>query len=548
MTDNLPILSETRINEIAAANEVFQYHPGALVEFARDLEAAVLRELDSRQGNLPILPPLPEPDYAPSLYPVRPKEYSYTADKMRAYAEAAVLQALQQPGWVMVPVEPTEDMLSALDMTHSCEPADQYRAMLAARPAQPSDELGAPIDMVLHCPKCGLQHIDAPEKASEAQPVLYADAWTNPPHRSHKCHGCGHIWRPADVPTNGVAAVKTKGKDDSPIAQDLGACPQAGTACSAPAADAASTAPAGAEDTARIDWLEQLDDRFYNLDRISAVKGSGFACREREGWTKSLREAIDAARGATVGPPHKHSGDTALAVGNLIYALDCWKATSPKTAPPAWKALVQACAEMVRADARGIEPYGREPAGPRAKPEEPGDGAASTRPNESAVVSPAQPLAAWEDPRVQAAYQVLCDDEPPPNPAEHWEGYSARRIVAEIDRLSAAQPRSEADERAAQWAPIPPKFNAWWDSGAVSKDNPYREDAAAFWAFEGWRAALSASQPAQAGDVLTDALRRLWPAIEKGMRELVFTADRAGEIAADMQAIRAALTQEGSTK
>ena len=41
-----------------------------------------------------------------------------------------------------------------------------------------------------------------------------------PAHRSHLCRpedgGCGHIWRPADVPTNGVAAVKTKGKADSP--------------------------------------------------------------------------------------------------------------------------------------------------------------------------------------------------------------------------------------------------------------------------------------------------------------------------------------------
>ena len=86
----------------------------------------------------------------------------------------------------------------------------QARAALAAV-AQP-----ASIDMVLHCPKCGMQHVDAPEKASEREPVLYADAWTNPPHRSHLCHGCGHIWRPADVPTNGVQAVKTTGKADSP--------------------------------------------------------------------------------------------------------------------------------------------------------------------------------------------------------------------------------------------------------------------------------------------------------------------------------------------
>lgn len=99
--------------------------------------------------------------------------------------------------------------------------------------AQPSE----PIDMVLHCPACGEQHIDAPDEVP-GQPILKSASttehphkmmqvgtytaqgeWTNPPHRSHLCHGCGHIWRPADVPTNGVSAAKTKGKADSPVAQ-----------------------------------------------------------------------------------------------------------------------------------------------------------------------------------------------------------------------------------------------------------------------------------------------------------------------------------------
>jgi hypothetical protein len=95
-----------------------------------------------------------------------------------------------------------------------------------------------PIDMVLHCPACGMQHIDAPESPPKTRPgdstgAMAAawfgteaagavsrvfDRWDNPPHRSHKCHGCGHIWRPADVATNGVAGIKTKGKADSPIA------------------------------------------------------------------------------------------------------------------------------------------------------------------------------------------------------------------------------------------------------------------------------------------------------------------------------------------
>lgn len=87
---------------------------------------------------------------------------------------------------------------------------DKCEMALAAHPGQPE-----PIDMLLFCPKCGAQHVDAPEKASDDRPVLYADAWTNPPHRSHLCHACGTVWRPADVPTNGVAAIQTSGKADT---------------------------------------------------------------------------------------------------------------------------------------------------------------------------------------------------------------------------------------------------------------------------------------------------------------------------------------------
>lgn len=79
---------------------------------------------------------------------------------------------------------------------------------------------GAPIDMVLYCPKCGEQHIDEPEGGPEMQPdgsVHTEEYWDNRPHKSHLCKHCGHQWRPADVPTNGVAAIKTKGKNDSPL-------------------------------------------------------------------------------------------------------------------------------------------------------------------------------------------------------------------------------------------------------------------------------------------------------------------------------------------
>lgn len=43
---------------------------------------------------------------------------------------------------------------------------------------------------------------------------------------------------------------------------------------------------------------------------------------------------------------------------------------------------------------------------------------------------------------------------------------------------------------------------------------------------------------------LREALFRLWPAVEKAMAGLVFTADRAGDVAADMSTIRAAIVPE----
>ncbi|MCA8120485.1 hypothetical protein LGN07_17320 [Burkholderia cepacia] len=88
---------------------------------------------------------------------------------------------------------------------------DEIDALLAAHPGQPE-----PIDMLLYCPKCGVQHIDHAEPAVEHEHgAVEFEAWDNPPHRSHLCHACGTIWRPADVPTNGVAAIQTRGKADT---------------------------------------------------------------------------------------------------------------------------------------------------------------------------------------------------------------------------------------------------------------------------------------------------------------------------------------------
>lgn len=79
-------------------------------------------------------------------------------------------------------------------------------------------DLQAPIDVVLHCPRCRAQHIDVPEPER---------GWTNPPHRSHLCHACGLIWRPADVCTNGVKTPSTRGRRDTWTGPDSWAPPSA---------------------------------------------------------------------------------------------------------------------------------------------------------------------------------------------------------------------------------------------------------------------------------------------------------------------------------
>ena len=46
-----------------------------------------------------------------------------------------------------------------------------------------------------------------------------------------------------------------------------------------------------------------------------------------------------------------------------------------------------------------------------------------------------EPKAQWEDPRVQAVYEILCDHgDAPHDPSEHWEGWIARRIVDALCR------------------------------------------------------------------------------------------------------------------
>ncbi len=111
--------------------------------------------------------------------------------------DATIIAIMTMPG----------DDLGRRRMAERLEKAAASLSVVATSSAQP-------IDMILYCPKCGLQHIDAPEYDPPGVMSMMGP-WCNPPHRSHLCASCKHIWRPADVWTNGVAFIKTKGKEDS---------------------------------------------------------------------------------------------------------------------------------------------------------------------------------------------------------------------------------------------------------------------------------------------------------------------------------------------
>lgn len=104
------------------------------------------------------------------------------------------------------------ELADMLGMTaQPCSPKEVWETQI--RPAlQAAIAAQGPIPMVLHCPRCHLQHIDAPDERTPD--------WQNQPHRSHLCHGCGLIWRPADVPTIGVEHTQTSGRGDSNFAPD----------------------------------------------------------------------------------------------------------------------------------------------------------------------------------------------------------------------------------------------------------------------------------------------------------------------------------------
>jgi hypothetical protein len=95
----------------------------------------------------PTLPPLPAPYSFIGFSDVkRATEDVYSAAQMREYAIAALSAVQAVPGWVMVPEEPTQEMMRAGDR-YAMDTAHQakglwwwgrlYQAMLEAAPKMP---------------------------------------------------------------------------------------------------------------------------------------------------------------------------------------------------------------------------------------------------------------------------------------------------------------------------------------------------------------------------------------------------------------------------
>ncbi|ALN79465.1 hypothetical protein [Lysobacter antibioticus] len=145
---------------------------------------------------------------------LREKTESVAAEVVALLTAAGEAQPTAPAGVLLVPDKRLPDDGNGDDDAFNAGWNKCREAMLAAAPAEPVAE---PIPMILLCPICGKQHIDAPETRDIPSGDGFAEVadWTNPPHRSHLCHACGCIWRPADVPTVGVERVETRGKADT---------------------------------------------------------------------------------------------------------------------------------------------------------------------------------------------------------------------------------------------------------------------------------------------------------------------------------------------
>ena len=113
----------------------------------------------------------PERDPRPSTS----AERIYTARQMAIAADALTREAPDPTSQRSYLVTAVRELSSAIVLL--CDERDQ-----------PTTD---PIPMLLWCPGCSERHLDEGDFAKK-------------PHHTHACQHCGHVWRPAIVPTVGV--------------------------------------------------------------------------------------------------------------------------------------------------------------------------------------------------------------------------------------------------------------------------------------------------------------------------------------------------------
>ncbi|NIF72774.1 hypothetical protein F3J16_21685 [Burkholderia sp. Ap-962] len=303
-------------------------------------------------------------------------------------------------GWKLVPTTLTEEMIVAGNraLKGQLEPAmHAWDAMLDAAPAAPvatapkldteqmlrdcvpggdivdpqlvcdnirawfddraPDAEAEPIPMLLFCPRCGTQHIDAEEWADDPHDIEQGRmrVWSNPPHRSHLCHACGIVWRPADVATVGVASIETSGKADTWAKET----PWIGH--NRPAAQAVAADGEATDDLLQLDILlaafhkavwdgaqpeNPVDYDLAGNDEAKAiqahVRAMLSACAAVSPATASEREAFEAwAIGETGGWCPEELGRAPAPYSNLYTedrlndAWEAWQASAARGAAPA---------------------------------------------------------------------------------------------------------------------------------------------------------------------------------------------------------------------
>jgi len=58
-----------------------------------------------------------------------------------------------------------------------------------------------------------------------------------------------------------------------------------------------------------------------------------------------------------------------------------------------------------------------------------------------------------------------------------------------------------------------PEFNAWWNEGEITTDNPYEAGSPAFWAWEGWQAGVKIEQE-RCRKIVQEAFDETWSGTE----------------------------------